>query len=86
MATAKVNETIAKTVVLELSDQEAATLIAILSKVGGNPTESARGNAESVYDALQRIGYSYAIGEGQKMYKTMSSDSQIYFNKFEETK
>ncbi|MGV9546821.1 hypothetical protein [Streptomyces ardesiacus] len=41
---------------LKLSIDEAEALVAVLANVGGSPTESPRGDVESVLKALQSAG------------------------------
>jgi hypothetical protein len=45
------------TVVLKLSEDEARTLMAVLSRVGGMRSSSPRGHASNMLDALRQAGY-----------------------------
>lgn len=45
-------------VALELTLEEAQTLREVLGSVGGSPSQSGRGFADSIYDALVEAGFS----------------------------
>lgn len=76
--TAVVEVTPAK-VTLELSNLEAATLQAILAKVGGDPTIGYRVHAEDISSALSKAGYRFTQGLTQEVYRTTSRNGSITF-------
>jgi hypothetical protein len=76
---AEINVVTHKRVTLELSDLEAATLQAILTKVGGDPTDSYRGEAENIHIALSNAGYDFHSGLTQVVYKTTVRNGSIEF-------
>jgi hypothetical protein len=61
---------------LTLTDEEASTLAAILSKVGG-PIEGYRGNSQEVLSALQSVGYDW---DGTPQYKQLAGLRSLYFS------
>lgn len=54
MATAKLVYNVSS-VVLTLSQEEAAALYSVLCRVGGSPTASRRGLIDNIYDALIEV-------------------------------
>lgn len=58
---------------LELSEVEARTLIAILSSIGGCPTDSYRKYTDDIYDALcTGLGETWSSEEVDKINKKIS--------------
>lgn len=55
----KIVEETTKVVVLELTEEEAVTLRAIVGSVAGDNTKSPRKHTYSIYDALNKAGYDY---------------------------
>jgi hypothetical protein len=68
---------------LSLSKDEAATLAAILAYVGGSPSRSPRGHADSISSALREAGYHFSHGRSAEIHKqilTFEHGSGIQFD------
>ena len=66
-------------VTLNLSEEEAATLAAILAYVGGDPTKSARRHASAVSRALQDAGHHFARGLAEEFHNRIGAQLGITF-------
>lgn len=49
----------ARKITLELTAEEAMTLYAFTGRVGGNPSDTARGYASNIRDALSEVGFEF---------------------------
>jgi hypothetical protein len=58
---------------LSLSKDEAATLAAILAYVGGSPSRSPRGHADSISSALRDAGHHFTSGRAADIHKQIST-------------
>jgi len=71
----------ARRVTLELTVAEARTLVTVMTKIGGHPDTSLRGQADSVYNALVMQGlFSYEdedMGEDDSL--TYTTEVSLYF-------
>ena len=69
-------------VTLEMNQSEAITLLAILSRVGGDPSYSPRKHADSIYEALRvatQMDY-YTLKQTSEFKSVDSSESKGHRN------
>lgn len=67
---------------LELSIEEAKTLLLIFENIGGDPHQSRRKYTDGMYDALEAIGIDYTAEEEAEIVEGPEDHDGIFFRDF----
>ncbi len=61
---------------LNITDDEASMLVAVLAYVGGSPTNSPREHERTLYKKLNDLGYSFTQGKAEEFHKMIQSTNE----------
>ena len=68
------------TYTLELTEEEAGFLIAVMYCIGGDPTKSRRRHAKAILENLETAGVPLTVGADHKVPDIMNSNRSIWFH------